>query len=541
MKTLRSLGLLVAAALLGVSLHAQYVAPYVTLQGYLTTSSGLPAQNASLTFQPSQVFFVAGTQVVVTESQCATDVSGQVVGVGNPLTAPRGSAQLVGSLPPGNYYIKFSWYDQFGAQTLASPEIAVQLTATGELQILPPVGTGPPNATGMNVYIGTAPGQETYQGQTTSTTAQYTQAAALTTGANPPIANNTACRLIANDAAVPTGTGYTVSLIDSSGNTLFSYPELWQFFGPGSVYNLSQGIPYYHGQVTYPTPILSTPYNHNQQSISGPLSMGLPGVYYPITGVQALGVDTNTPGWGIDVAGAGLLGMVNANGGYLVNGNGGSTGQCLLSDGTAYDTPGNCVTGLPAFFYQTVLNGSHASDAVTQRGYLAVGSGTGLVAVDVNGVGSQVGRTVLNVNPTGTLATDQKVVIAAAAGTSGHCAQWDSVGGVGDAGGPCNSATSVASSNGYIVIPANPHNIIVQWGSAFPPTPNASYAFNFPTAFPNGCLQAAAWDNGPRVGSGNASPTAGQCTSSTQMTVNSQSSNTGGSGAEPVGFFAVGW
>lgn len=432
---------LLAVIALGLPLLAQYVAPYIVLSGYLTSSSGLPAQNATLTFQPSQVFFVAGSQVVVTQSQCSTDVSGLVVGVGNPLTPPRGSAQVSGTLPVGNYYIKFTWYDQFGAQTLPSPEIAVQLTAVGELQILPPIGNGPPNATGMDVYIGTAPGGETLQGQTTSTTAQFTQAVPLVAGATPPILNSTACRVIANDAGWPTGTGYTVSLTDASGNTLFSYPEMWQFFGPGSTYNLSQGIPYYHGQVTYPVPILTTPYNHNLQSISGPLSLGVPGNYYALTGVQALGVDTNTPGWGVDVEGTGLLGVVNANTGYLVFGRGGTVGTCLGSDGTYYDTPISCLTSTSQLNYQTVLNGSGTSSAVTQRPYLAVGSGTGLVATDVVGFGSQVSRTVLSTNvniPTvnaSSITPSGYVVCVAVASTAtvapvyGHCTGTVSSGG----------------------------------------------------------------------------------------------------------------
>src|SRR5580658_2992500 len=148
MSKLRFAGLI--AGLLAASLPsgAQYVNPYVILQGSLTTASGTPAKNATLTLSPSQVFFVAGTSVVVGEGQCATDTNGSVVSIGNPVSPARATVQFVGTLPPGNYYIQFTWYDQFGAQTLPSPEVAVQVTSTGELQILPPVGTGPPQATG---------------------------------------------------------------------------------------------------------------------------------------------------------------------------------------------------------------------------------------------------------------------------------------------------------------------------------------------------------------------------------------------------------
>ena len=371
----RLLLLLALLTLASLTADAQYVPPYVILQGTLSTSSGLAASNDTLTFSPSQVCFVPGQTVVVQESQCGTDANGNVVGVGNPLSPPRLSIQYVGTLPPANYYVKFVWYDQFGIQTLASPEATAQLTGAGELHVLPPVGSGPPQATGMAVYIGTTSGGETLQGLTSSLTAQYTQATPLgspvsavgvtsggqfpscptaftftggggnsaaatplcsvsggiytITGATglaggygyatapvvgtsgstpsvapvlyaqltpvlPPIRNITSCRVIANDACFPTGTGYNVGLLDSSGNTLFNYPEMWQFIGPGSAYNLSQGIPYYHGQVTYPIPILTIPYNHNPQSISGPLSLS----GYNLYSVGAVGVQTSHTGLG---------------------------------------------------------------------------------------------------------------------------------------------------------------------------------------------------------------------------------------------------
>lgn len=328
------------------SICAQFTSPYVLLTGTLTSSTGLPAKNATLTLTPSFTpLLVAGSQVVVSAGQCATDASGALVGVGNPLAAPRVTPQFSGTLIPGNYYVRFTWYDQFGAQTLPSTEVAIQLTATGELQILPPVGTGPPQATGMNVFIGTNKGGETYQGQTTSLTAQYTQATALNTTSNaPPISNGTACRVVANDAAWPTGTGYQASLIDVSGNTLFNYAELWQFNGPGSTYNLSQGIPYYHGQVTYPVPVLTLPYNHNPQGIMSALSFN----GYNAYNLGAVGVGTSLPAWGVDVEGTGADSQISATGGYLVGGAAPVAGVCLGSDGTAYDTPINVYAPLAA-------------------------------------------------------------------------------------------------------------------------------------------------------------------------------------------------
>lgn len=370
--------------------NAQYVSPYIAVQGTLTTSSGLAAQNSTLTFSPSQVMFVAGTSLIVQESQCGTDMSGSVVGIGNPVTGPRVNAQNTGTLIPGNYYVRYTWYDQFGIQTLASPEVAVQLTHTGELQVLPPVGTGPPQATGLDIYIGTTPGGETYQGQTTSLTAQYTQATNLsTTGNAPPIRNLTVCRVVANDAGFPTGTGYNVSLLDASGNTLFSYPEMWQFFGPGSTYNLSSGIPYYHGEVTYPIPILTIPFNHNPQSISGALSLS----GYNLYSVGAIGVGTATPAWGVDVEGSGTLGEINAAGGYLVNGLAGSAGQAPCSDGTAVDQFCTFVSAGTLFYQIDQSNGTAVTPAAANNfsSRFALTSVTGATDIDLSASGVTAG------------------------------------------------------------------------------------------------------------------------------------------------------
>lgn len=420
--------------------RAQYVAPYINLQGTLTTASGIPAVNATLTLTPSQVMFVSGTSMVVSQAECSTDASGNVVGIGNPRTGATVSGQYTGTLPPGNYYVQYTWYDQLGNQTLPSPEVPHQVTNTGELQITPPPGSGPPQATGMDVYIGVFPGGEIYQGQTTNTTATFTQSVPLaTTGATVPTLNNTPCRVFANDAAWPTGTGYQVSLTDASGNTLFSYPELWQFFGPGSTYNLSNGIPYYHGQVTYPVPVLTVPYNHNAQSISGPISLGVPGgAMYPLTGVLKIGVGTQTPAWGVDLEGAGLLGAVNAKTGYLINGGAGTANQCLASDGSYFDMAVNCNLGTT--YYQTILT---SGTAQTQRPSIGVGVGTGLTASD----NTSPAETLLKLNTGANLTSDPYATITAlqTGGTAGDCATWDGSGGVGDAGFPCykNTPTTI--------------------------------------------------------------------------------------------------
>lgn len=510
MSKLRFAGLIAGVVLASLPCGAQYVSPYVAVQGALSTSSGLPAKNATLTFSPSQVFFVAGTSVVVSEGQCSTDTNGSVVGIGNPVLGPRVTAQFTGALPLGNYYVEFTWYDQFGNQTLPSPEVAVQLTSTGELQILPPVGTGPPQATGMNVYIGVTSGSETYQGQTTSTTAQYTQAAALTTGAAVPIQNLTPCRVVANDAAFPTGTGYNVSLLDASGNTLFSYPQMWQFFGPGSTYNLSNGIPYYHGQVTYPIPILTIPYNHNPQSISGSLSLS----GYNLYNVAAVGVSTATPAWGIDVEGSGLLSIVNAKGGYLVNGVAGSNGTCLGSDGTAYDTPIACSTA----YYQTIqFNGTPLAQQPVLN-FL-----TPLTAVAVSG------KTNVGVATTG---SEAEVVTATGSSPSGYTAVWDGFGGLtGVAPGPIVSRT--CNSNGCYKVFSD--GTIEEWGLVS----SSNVISTFPYPFTTAVQSFVAGD--ATAGGSYADPAYGYPIGLTQFYVGTRDVQNGNLSAYPVYWHAIGY
>lgn len=416
---------------------------YVTITGTLQGSNGLAAKNYTIAFTPTQWFFIAGTGVAInTTSYCATSVDGTTVGLPNPLTASDVTTSFTGTLPAGNYYIEYTWFVG-STETLPSPEVQINLGSNGSLNVPPPSSGVPAGATGMRVYIGSTSGAETLQGATAGS-ATYVQSVPLASGATPPGANTTVCTQVANDAGWPTGTGYTVSLTDTSGNTLPGYPMVWQLLGPNTTINLSNGLPYYHGIVTYPVPILASPLNHAPQSISGPLSL----TGYNLVNVGELGVGTALPGWGVDVEGTGNAGAVNAKSGYLLNGNGGSAGQCLISDGTYYDTPATCVTSLPTVYYQFVLNGSTAGSAVTQRDYLAFGTGTGLIAADIVGTGSNVSRTVVELNPVGggtTLGSDPfPVVTAAGASAAQQYACSDAtLGGVLFQSSGCGSTTIV--------------------------------------------------------------------------------------------------
>lgn len=391
MKKLLSAALL---ALLAVPcVHAQYV----TLSGTLQASNGLTASNYTISFKLSQMGFIAGTGVFITPTTfCATSTDGTVVGLPNPLVPSVVTPAFSGSLPPANYYIKYAFYSNAGTITLVSPETVANLTGTGELFVAPPISGIPAGAVGMKVYIGTTSGSETLQGVTVGNTV-YTQSTALVSGAAMPATNNTVCAQVANDAIWPVGTGYNVSLIDSSGNTLPGYPMMWQLLGPNTAINLANGLPYYHGVVTYPVPILASPLNHSAQSISGPLSL----TSYNLLNVGNLGVGTGLPAWPIDVEN----GIINASGGFLVNGSAGSNLQCLASNGSAVATFVNCLTNTNGINYQIIRQGS-----TNFAGRQTLGFGPGFTVTDVV---SAPARTVIGLDNTiptvGTGAVSQAV------------------------------------------------------------------------------------------------------------------------------------
>lgn len=328
----------------------------VTLTGTFRSANGLPAKNFTISLTPSQQGYIAGCGVnVPTTNTCGTSTDGGVVGVPNPLTAPTLTASGSGTLPAGTYFVEIAWVDASGNVTLASPEARFTTSAAGSLVVTPPSSGVPSNAVSMDVYIGATSGGETLQGTETPATSSYVQSAALAAGTALPSTNTTTCQVTANDAIWPVGTGYNVSVTDSSGNAIPGYPMQWQLMGPGSTVNLSNGLPYYHGIVYYPIPVLTAPTNHGTQSISG--SLNLSG--YNLLDAGKIGIGTSTPGYSLDSTGA-----INSDLGFLINGAAGTSGQCLASDGSYFDTPVSCITSHQSLYYQTVnANGT----AQTQR------------------------------------------------------------------------------------------------------------------------------------------------------------------------------
>jgi hypothetical protein len=339
-----------AAVFFSLSALGQYTAPYVGITGTLGSANGMPASNYGITLVPTQVMYVGGTSVVIGNASCATDTNGAVIGTMNPQTPPIVAANLItGTVPIGNYYVEITWYDAFNHQTLPSPEVQVQLTSAGSILVSPPAAGAPLSAVGMKVYIGTSSGAETYQGQVTNPASTYTQSVPLVTGAALPNINGTVCVVVANDAAWPIA-GYMFNLTTPAGNNVPGFPQQVQFIGPGSAFNISNGLPLFNGRVTYPVPVITLPYNHNPQSISGPLSM----TNYNVYNVGRLGVGTALPAWGVDVEGSGQAAAINANQGYLINGDGGTVGQAPCSDGTYVDQFCTFVTSIPTLYYQTI-------------------------------------------------------------------------------------------------------------------------------------------------------------------------------------------
>ena len=325
----------------------------VMLTGTLRSANGMPAVNNVISLAPTNTGYISGCGVAIPAVvNCATSSDGSVVWLQNPLTTTTASAQYgSGTLTAGTYYVEYGFYDAVGHQTLASPEQAVQLTALGTLNINAPSSGLQSGAVGMNIYIGSTSGGESYQGQTVGT-ATFSQSTPLTSGAAVPSVNTTVCSVIANDAMWPVGTGYAVSLTDADGNAVPKFQQQWQLMGAGSTVNLSAGTPWYHGVVYYPSPILSAPTNHGQQGITGPLSLN----GYNLVSLGKVGVGTALPAYALDVRGD-----FSFTGLFRINGAAGTTGQCFISQG-AITPPTWLACG--GTYYQTMWA---AGTPVTQR------------------------------------------------------------------------------------------------------------------------------------------------------------------------------
>lgn len=410
-------------------LHAQSCVAnsQVTIVGTLRASNGLPSSNLTLSLAPSQTGIISGCGVNVASAiTCGTTTDGTAVGVPNPTVASIVTPQMGGSLGSGNYFIVIGWVDAAGNVSLPSPEAQAQLTGSGSLSVAVPVNGAPSNAAGMRVYIGTTSGAETLQG-TSTPPSTFIQSVSLVSGSALPASNTTICKAVANDSIWPVGTGYIVSATDADGNALPGYPMQWQFTGAGTTVNLSNGLPYYHGVVFYPTPILSAPTNHATQSISSSLNF----TGYNILNVGKVGCGTTLPAWSIDCP------TINAGTGFLFD-DAAPLNHTLCGNGTYYI---DCDPG--AYSYTSVaFNSTVATHRPTLNFTLRFkgtdSSSPAQTTVDLNSPGS------------GNLVA----TYGSAPSTSTFCATFDGSGNIIPASGICDavSATVATPSNTYSVV-----------------------------------------------------------------------------------------
>lgn len=249
------------------------------ITGQIQTATSGSIDNGTLTFSLSQPAIVSNTATIATQQvACYTSTSGNIVGVPDPIVLPLTSTNTVtGALPAGTYYVKIYYVGANGLSVI-SPEATVVLSAQGTLIVNAPL-LQPTSAQGYGVAISATKNGETIQGTVTGW-GQYKQATALITGAIPSTVNTSTCNIYFSDQLVPTGTYYTVNLINKRGTQISGYPQTWcTYGGSNAVINVSQGAPTGNCNTTgvfYPTPIFSNLANGAQQSINTPIALNGP-------------------------------------------------------------------------------------------------------------------------------------------------------------------------------------------------------------------------------------------------------------------------
>lgn len=170
----------------------------------VAASSALPVsvQNASVTVSATSTLPIKGTSTVtdnpipVTQApkssfQTMKSFTGTItisnVNISNPSSAPTLAASGSGNtLTSGTYYVKYTWVNAMGGESLPSPEASQAVTSGQQLTVtLPSFPTG---VTSANIYISTTSGNETLQRNITSTSTSFT--APLSAGATLPSVSN---------------------------------------------------------------------------------------------------------------------------------------------------------------------------------------------------------------------------------------------------------------------------------------------------------------------------------------------------------------
>jgi hypothetical protein len=129
----------------------------------------------------------------------AKSIKDESTGIIDPSTAPTlgESANVNSTLAANTYYVVYAWVNQHG-ETYFSPEANFTTSAGYQLDVTLP--TLPSNAASANVYISTVSGEETKQGNTTTTA--YAQTSDLVVGTALPIENTSDHTITPNQIGV---------------------------------------------------------------------------------------------------------------------------------------------------------------------------------------------------------------------------------------------------------------------------------------------------------------------------------------------------
>jgi hypothetical protein len=278
----RLLSTLLLSLLCAATLRAQVVPGGVgiggTVSGQIQTATGGAITNGTLTFTLSQTAIVANTATIATlPVACYTSASGNISGVPDPVPLPLVSVNLAsGSVPAGTYYLKTFYYNLSG-NSASSPEAKIVLSAPGTIIVNPPA-LQPSSATGYGVSISTTPGAEIIQNTVVGWTQFQQSSSPLLSGTAAPTVNTSSCNIYFSDQLVPTGTYYSVNLLNKNGSQVAGFPQTWcTYGGAGGVINVSQGAPTGNCNVRgvfYPTPIFANTPSGTPQSINTDLQIG---------------------------------------------------------------------------------------------------------------------------------------------------------------------------------------------------------------------------------------------------------------------------
>jgi hypothetical protein len=153
----------------------------------------------------ASAFCINGNEGIVIENNTIIDDRK----LRDPSEAPTLSETAGGSMGARTYYVKYTWLNVNGEETLASPEASVSVTANNLLTVSLPNGinttwkhgTGPgPGVRTQRIYVGTASEGETAQWDIAQHTQDFTwtePTTGLISGAALPSANNTKSRMYA--------------------------------------------------------------------------------------------------------------------------------------------------------------------------------------------------------------------------------------------------------------------------------------------------------------------------------------------------------